>query len=118
MNNVKTLEETLQPYIEKALKGLEEGTEFIIDQAPELVQQFYIYHWWSNFIAIIIGVILLIYGIIGMKIGFKDDDMPNALNLTGVISTLISLIIIALHLMPFIKICVAPKLYLIEYFIN
>src|SRR5690554_6154835 len=53
MNSQKTIEETLQPYVEKALSGIEKGAEFAIDMAPELLREFYMWHLWSYIFFII-----------------------------------------------------------------
>ena len=59
------MEELLKPYIEKALQLAEKTGEFVIEQAPELLQQFYAWHTVKNIAGITGSVLLIIIAVWG-----------------------------------------------------
>jgi len=129
MNNQKTIDETLQPYVEKALEGIEKGAEFAIDMAPELLKEFYAWHMYSHIFFIGLCIALLIASRWGYNAINKDrkqerlewDDSPAyvfgaAICFTVVASCAIVGLFINLYKLTYLL--VAPKLYLIDYFLN
>lgn len=119
----KTLEETLQPYVEKALNGIEKGAEFALDMAPELLQEFYMWHFWSSIFWITFGLLLIIAGIIIATRVFKRKNLSGNAHIAlftvdGIAPILIGLIFVTYNLCTIVYMSVAPKLYLLDYFMN
>ena len=54
---MKTLEQTLKPLVEKAIKGLEQGADFVIDQAPLVIQEFYRWHIAEASLGLLLSII-------------------------------------------------------------
>lgn len=112
----KELETQLANVLEKSLQLAENTGEFVMEQAPELLRQFY--QW--NLYAHILGVILAIVISIGIHIGVKKlveiehDNTPYLLQFFQ----LIPLGILSYNVHYIVYISVAPKLYLIDYFIK
>ena len=110
------MEELLKPYVEKALQAMEKGGEFVISQAPELLQEFYTWHFLENVMGAclsFVGVVVLLF--IAIK-NFNDSDgISAAICIPISILPLISLVITTFEA---VKITVAPKLYLIEHFLK
>jgi len=130
---IKT-DEVLAKAAEKAINLAEKTGEFVIDQAPELLKEFYQWHIFSDIFWIIFGIIIILTGRylpylwLGDKnpgsytskyFGVKyDDDPVFGAYITFGTFTILGLLILLLNLYNLIYILVAPKLYLIDYFIK
>ena len=55
----KSFEETLTPYVEKILSGIEKGVEFAQDEIPIVVKQYLMYEAVYSWSLVLIGLILL-----------------------------------------------------------
>ena len=115
------LEQTLSKVIEKSLELAEKTGDFVIDQAPDLLQQFYAWHTSIAIIYGTLGALLIIYAIFATP-RFCRLKLEGAEALlivfAGVTPGIAGIIIFLVNLHNLIYISVAPKLYLIEYFIN
>ena len=54
------LEQQLGTILEKALNVAEKTGDFVLEQAPQLLQEFYMWHTSKFILGIILGIILLI----------------------------------------------------------
>lgn len=137
MNN---LEEQLAKVIEKAIEVAEQTGQFVIEQAPDLLQEFYRWHLTKSIVFCIIAVILFWIGVfIFRKSGRKENTFKvypedstifmgkyynswDGFVLVSYIVTpalsIISFFLFFSSLYKIIFILTAPKLYLIEYFIK
>ena len=120
---MQDLNELLRPLVEKAINGIDKGTEFVIEQAPDLLQEFYNWHIAESSIIIVfllIGVVQMFWlkkPIERMR-NFDDDALDiGRIVLQGIVG-IVCLVNLCVQLLQLVKILVAPKLYLIEYFIN
>lgn len=126
------LDDVLATVVEKGLTLAEETGAFVIEQAPELIQEFYQWHIYGNIFGLIIGLLIIFTG---YKIPFlwsqkeKDghhsdsyfkrycyDPFPGYMLFS--IFSIIGLIFVFMCIYELIYIITAPKLYLIEYFIR
>ena len=132
------LETQLAELVKKGIEVAEKTGNFVIDQAPLLLQEFYRWHIASAILGILFGVIIYLigrylpflwlhkekpnkysvnfFGKWGTGDGISRD--PSASWILFTITTLVSLIFIFINLYTLVFILVAPKLYLIEYFIK
>ncbi len=130
------IEEQLARIVEKAIEVAEKTGEFVIDQAPMLLQEFYRWHTIQDVFLIILGL----SGVIsfqfiprafskkheGEDVRFYDDVfMGRVYKNSTVVGAVAIKIIGLLFLLPFfiglwdlMFILTAPKLYLIEYFLK
>ena len=116
------LEEQLSVILEKSLSIAEKSGEFIIEQAPLLLQEFYQWHTVSHIMGSLLFLLTLIPFIIFYKkadwIGFDGNEFHETLSfIFGGISVL-TILISVIHIYRLVFITVAPKLYLIEYFVK
>jgi hypothetical protein len=117
-------EQLLKPIIEKALAVAETTGEFVIEQAPLLLQEFYAWHYALNISWIIINLITIILPfIIHSKLKYLwdrgDEDNQMLYMIPMIVSGIlafVSLICILFNIFDLLKLMVAPKLYLIEHF--
>lgn len=117
------MEELLKPYVEKALKAMEAGGEFIIDQAPELIQQFYAWHIASNIVWVTLSLTIAGVSFYIIRTAYKNDDdwdveYTAAAWVFGSAFFVIGTVMSVINILNLIKVLVAPKLYLIEHFIG
>ncbi len=116
------LEKQLAEIIKKALAVAEKSGEIVIDQAPQLLQEFYHWHIVSNIFTIVLTIIIATityrYGIKYFKYFDEDDYLDTPIPTFLHIGTIISLFFLLNSLYNLIFILVAPKLYLIEYFVK
>lgn len=127
-------DEILAKSMEKAINLAEKTGEFVIDQAPDILKEFYLWNIFSNIFWI---VILILFIIIFRYLpylwlskeksdyndtkyfnrwGYIDDVLPGFIAF-GVV-TLLSTLFIIINLYNLLFILIAPKLYLIDYFIK
>jgi len=127
---MKNTDEALGKLIEKGIEVAEQTGKFVIDQAPELIQQFYTWHIAQNIFGVLLGLFLFFvaYKVI-ILLGEDESNWDTDFKLfgkhvgmgTGIISSCICLfasIFLFCSIYQLIYILVAPKLYLIEYFIK
>ena len=127
------LEEKLQPIIEKAIVAAEKTGEFVIEQAPLVLQEFYRWHLAEHIFLLVIGILLCSLMFIAKPFLPYEEEKRRSINylgkkvevdfgipayVFGLTSFLIGIIMFFVNLLPIIKILVAPKLYLIEYFLK
>jgi len=125
-------DEVLSKAVEKGIAFAEKTGNFVIEQAPDLLQEFYNWHICSNIFGICLGLLLCF---LGYKIPFLwitkkekeyfDDKYFNRYSeeafvgwIVFSIFNLIGLIFLFHSIYELVFILVAPKLYLIEYFIK
>mgnify|MGYP003632525740 CR=1 FL=1 len=115
------LEEQLSIILEKSLNIAEKSGEFIIEQAPLLLQEFYKWHTASH----IMGSLLFLLTLIPFIIFYKKADWSSGSDVfsevasvvLGIVS-LFTIIASMVNIYQLVFITVAPKLYLIEYFVK
>ena len=132
------MEEQLEKILEKAIIVAEKSGEFAINQAPLLLKEFYYWHVVSSIMGILLGVILFVASFALLKaLGSKDKESLSDYEdggfflgmyysfggaLTAVFTSGILLIsgivVLCGNTYDLVYISVAPKLYLIDYFIN
>jgi hypothetical protein len=128
------LEQQLAKVVEKSLEVAEKTGDFVIKQAPELLQEFYLWHTVMNGLGVLLLFVPIILWVIFRKVGRKEpygyigncevfgknyrDGFAISYGIVGVFLSTLCLVSGFKSLIDFIKILVAPKIYLIEYFIN
>jgi hypothetical protein len=128
-----SIEEQLKPIIEKAIAAAEATGEFVVEQAPILLQEFYAWHAVESIFWAIFGLCLtIIPTLIMRKIADKEEEDRWSINYFGkridnelaiglyfasALSFLLGIPMLVVNLLDFIKILVAPRLYIIEYFL-
>ena len=119
------LNDELQKFV---LDSLQEGKGFILEQAPDVVQQYLNWTIVSNGVGAIVWGILLIVSIVCLfkfvKLFIKSEsEGDEALHwfVGGIISltvAIISIVSFPVCTYTFLYVWVAPKAYLLEKFIN
>lgn len=120
----EALQNTINTILTEAMAVAEATGEFLVDQVPDVVEQLLVWHLTVSLIGmclfILIHVISVKLIVKHMKDWFFDLDGPDR----GLISTMggsmyaIYMTVTALILSPsldWLKIWIAPKLYLLEY---
>lgn len=122
----KTLENTIQPYVEKLLKTAEQGVEWGADQIPDIVRQYVLFNSVSKGVTIIFGIFVLIYvRKIACKLcgaetynGAYNNDTEIGYIVIHIGGYILGLCLVLLNISSFIKATFFPKLFLIEKFIG
>ena len=133
---MKELDSQLAELVKKGLKAAEATGNFVIEQAPQLLQEFYRWHIAESILGIVISILLVfimyrIFKMVGREEEKKWHDIKlfNRYYETGgfpfFITTFISFVVLILAIVLFftnlytlVQILVSPKLYLIEYFLK
>ena len=119
---MKDLKELLRPLVEKAIDEIEKGVDFTIEQAPLLVQEFYNWHIAETIFFLVLSIILLSMPYFMHRLVKRfplfSEAFIGAPILVSVFSVTIGVCMFIVSLLDLIKLLVAPRLYLIEYFLN
>lgn len=114
--NLSKTDEVLSKAVEKGIAFAEKTGNFVIEQAPELLQEFYAWQLWSNVALLLLTLIIsfTIYFITKKIAEQDDDDSVYIFNLFQIFPA----IFFCVSAYNIIYISVAPKLYLIDYFVK
>lgn len=114
---MNTLEQTLSKILEKALNVAEQTGEFAMEQAPLLLQEFFYWHIANATLGLLLGfIIAIIINKIALKVS-KHEEEEFVYYLINVLQ-FAPILIFCINLYDLVFILVAPKLYLIEYFVK
>lgn len=109
-------DEVLAKAVEKGIELAEKTGNFVVEQAPDLLKEFYAWELWSN-VSVIILMLFISYAIFFISkkvVESADDNILYIINLFQILP----LIFLCVSTYKVIFISVAPKLYLIQYFIK
>jgi len=126
--------EAIEKILLKALQVAETTGEFVMEQAPELLQEFYMWHmaisiFWILFAIgtsfLIIFILKTIFKVDITKTSYYnkyywsniDDEYSIAAHTFTGIYLFMMLTLFLINTMNLIQIWIAPKLYLIDYFL-
>ena len=138
VDNFQNTDQVLSKIVEKALVVAEKTGNFVIEQTPLLLQDFYNWHITVSILGILLGIIIFLLGryIPYLWLNKERTDSDNIqffkrfnnntcsyekLSFSWIVFILllvISINIIFQNLYNLLYLLIAPKLYLIEYFIN
>lgn len=127
VDNFQKTDEVLAQAVKKALLVAEKTGEFAIEQAPLLLKEFYAWHITKESLGVLLSLVLLIivYRLYIKLKKYKEEeslDLADAeyfFPLCGIYcSSLFFTITLIFGIYDLVFILVAPKLYLIEYFIK
>ncbi len=137
-----TLEQVLIDNIEKANGAVDKGIDFAVEHVPDVVQQLLTWHFVESFLFFTLGLLLVtsavviptnIYKWANKKKPEKKEDVqfpwewrsyepkpevcPEVIIPCGFYSPIAAFfgVVVLLHNLTWLKIWVAPKLYLLEY---
>ena len=116
------LEQTLQKILERSLEVAEQTGQFAIEQAPEILEQFFAWHLAKHCLGCLLGLSFCIVGIIIIRLVRKTDwsfiDKGMVTGFGYILGLLVGFGMIIGNLYWVTFITVAPKIYLIEYFVR
>lgn len=127
VDSFQKTDEVLSEIVKKALSVAEKTGDFAIEQAPLLLQEFYNWHITKNILSVVMWLIFIIVVFLILRrtkkykeeksLNFSDAEyfFPVVFSYVGLIFFIVFLFI---SIYDLVFILVAPKLYLIEYFIK
>lgn len=127
VNNFQKTDKVLSEVVKKTLIVAQKTGDFVIEQAPLLLQEFYAWHITKCILNVVMWLIfiLIIYMTLRKIKKYKEDkklDMSDAEYFFPIVFSyvgwIISIIFLFVSIYDLVFILVAPKLYLIEYFIK
>jgi hypothetical protein len=110
--------ELLAEVVKKGIELAEKSGNFVIEQAPDLLREFYLWNLLQNVIVFFLSV-LIIYFIHRRNIKDEDfyEDFYEDFDMIHLVQILFGINALMFFL-DTIKLIIAPKLYLIDHFIN
>ena len=129
-NETNNLEQALADIITKAIEGIDTATGFLIEQAPDVVQQALTWYMVSSLLESILGIFLLVITVAILASPFKLKPLKKWGEAIGNIECdpLLTYLLIGFPIsiggiilafnyinLTWLKIWIAPKLWLIEY---
>ena len=131
--NTKSLEESLEFVVAKAIEIAETTGEFVVEQAPLLLQEFYAWRMVKNILNMLLFPLLIILVFIYYKAIPIEEDSYEAVSflgkqvnqghgipgyIVGIAAGFFAVGIFICSLYDLLFLLVAPKMYLIEYFLK
>jgi len=128
---MRSLEESLEFVVAKAIEIAETTGEFVVEQAPLLLQEFYAWHISISIMQMLLGITCVLAGVYIPRLwsekkreyskklfgGYYDDEGPIQFAIFGfIVAAIAGFSFFCAGAYDLIFIWVAPKLYLIEYF--
>lgn len=123
---MKTLEETLVEILDKTTQAIDKGTDFTSDKIPDVIAQLLLWYGVYNFILFIAAIIGIYVQYVVSKWWIFDIE-PNieassrwigTIFGVGVVGVAFTIFWVYLLNLTWLKIWIAPKLFLIEYMSN
>jgi hypothetical protein len=116
VKNLLKTDEVLSKAVEKGIGFAEKTGNFVIEQAPDLLKEFYAWQLYSNISIVVLMLIIsyVIYFVSKKVVKFMEDDFMYILNLFQILPV----VFLLFSVYRIIFITVAPKLYLIEHFVK
>lgn len=127
------LDEVLSSAVQKGVELAEKTGHFVIEQAPDLLQQFYKWHIAESIFWIVFSIMLFFLGrylpylwlskeeksyYSERFFGRYGDEGIIGAYMMFIISTVVSFLVLLTNAYNLVFLLAAPKLYLIEYFIR
>lgn len=116
------MDEKLQSALAELINLTIQGKDFVIDQAPDVINQLLAWEFTISLIGFVFGVVTTIGSLVLIKVAIKsckeggllyDNNMEGASCLT-VIPVFIGIMLISFNL-TWVQILIAPKVFLLEY---
>lgn len=136
----ESLEDAVLVIAEKALEGIETAGEFVLENAPVVIQQYLnwkvVEHTFYIIIPILIFGMLYIllrfstekyiekevmyrdFNFLGRNIDTHNEVVPTLLMILMCADLIVMLIVFCINIMPILKIIISPYVYLIETVLN
>lgn len=130
---VSQTDQVLSTILDKSLRMAEKTGQFVMDQAPELLREFYMWHTANHIFFLLLGIILILIGRYVPHLWTSKTESDNyrqskffnryydddgfTWGWFGVIS-IAGILFVIFNLYDLIFILVSPKLYLIEYLLS
>lgn len=139
VDNFQNTDQLLSEIVEKALVVAEKTGNFVIEQTPMLLQEFYNWHITVAILGILSGIVTFLLGryITNLWIGYNESQGDYSkkffnkysesnyyseplipADICFIIGSIASFFLITRNLYDLLYLLIAPKLYLIEYFIK
>lgn len=125
---MKTTDEQLAEILKRSLEATEKTGSFIVEQAPDVIQQLIAWKTVQYSFSVLLGVLLgfIVFKIIkniGIKMKETGDDLEsllidNLFILLGLIFLSVCSLVLLSDVYYLIQIVFAPKIFLIEYAAN
>lgn len=121
-----TMEQTLIEVINKSVSAVEKGADWMAGQLPQVAEQFLMYHLFEAIALCIFSSGYLIAYAFYLKYAFSKAECPGYsrfdtsegvtfLVLFGGVAVIFDIGVFIINLLRVIKICIAPKVYLLEW---
>lgn len=119
MQETKTFEETLTPYVEKVLQGLEKGIDYAQEEIPVVLYQYVTYEAVTSWMFVILGIALIYPIHVATKKAYKNDpEWDTPIVFLAYLCYMFPLLFISFNIMTAIQATFFPKLFLVKEFLN
>jgi len=114
------MNEELLKILKKAMEIAEATGDFVLEQSPLLLQEFFLWHFWMN---AMMATIFFVAGLISLTIGFRvakssGEYFETPIPIIAHIVTGVLAIATFAKIYNVVFVLVAPKLYLIDYLLK
>lgn len=119
------LQKALAEFVKSVLGGLQQGKDFVLTQAPDLIQQLIRWHYWQAWFSVVIEIIVIFFCyrmISNLAPKWVESHDPVGETMGIIACSIIGFIstcgMIFGDLPTIIQIHVAPKVWLLEWAIS
>lgn len=117
------LQKALAEFVKATLTGLQQGKDFALSQAPDLIQQLLRWKFWQYTLCCVLDMLVIVLALVFVPRLVEaqqtrdsyDFPLPGAL--AGVLGILGLVVIVAFMIdgANLVELCVAPKVWLLEW---
>jgi uncharacterized membrane protein YidH (DUF202 family) len=115
----------LEEILTEIIQSAQTAKDFVIDQAPDVIQQLLAWHFWFHAAFVLILSVIMILAFftarwfnlkrIAAKERCKSADNYELCIGFSIVAVIVSFVFVVYNAIMMLKIYIAPKLYLLEY---
>jgi hypothetical protein len=114
------LKQRLIKYLDKMEEAVDGGSDFILDQAPLVVQEYLLWQWWLHLLAMALSILVIVPCVLlGVRLIRESYETDNEQTFGwGMLVIAISgcLLVPAIgEAFTFLKVAIAPRIVVMEY---
>ena len=108
-------DDAIAAVLTKALEVADKTGDFVVEQAPDVVNQLVSYYTALSIAGVAVGGSLLLTGVVCIVLGLRDRYGEGGKEFIGGMASLVGMPLLIFSTIELLKLTLAPKIWLMEY---